>query len=116
MKKILIIDILGITNHPKFEKEDLVEFRSHCKCPENLVANEYMAAFIHQRNDEEVFWAKKNLEKVFVFSGGYDHPINVRGEGKIFNLPKSIYDKYIIKFINHYAETCQIDPNIFWGK
>ena len=86
MKKIIVIDNRGIQNHPNFSDFDFVEFLEKCDCPEHVEFNEYATAFIHNKNDVEVNWGKSNFDKVFIFSGDYENPVNVRGKNRIFNL------------------------------
>jgi hypothetical protein len=115
MKKILIIDNAESINDPDYSKFSFVEYMHSCEDLDKLKSSDYVTAFIHEDNNSEVYWAKQNIEVVFVFSGGFSNPENIMGKSKLYYLPRSIFNRYIEEFLKYYQTNGNINPDIFWG-
>jgi hypothetical protein len=113
MKKILIVDCLGLLQHPDVLQFSFVKFLPECDCINTIDPSEYEAAFIHDRNEREVQWAKEKLNKVILFSGGFIQFTNVRNENRIYKVRKSIYNAYIIDVLEEYARTGNLNLEKF---
>ncbi len=112
--QILIIDKLGLRNQPDYlAKYNFVSFVEKCNCEKTVDPQKYAAVFVHQRNDDEVIWAKQKIGCVVIFSGSYPSLVNIRGENRYYNVPKHLYDVNLYKVLDNYCQTGTIDPLLF---
>ena len=108
MKNILIIDNRGKTYHPYLEHYPFIKFYEQCNCLENINLDDFQIAIVHSGNIKESFWAKNNFKQVIIISGDFENPTDVRGQGKIFNIPREIYKRFACNIFDYYKNKNKI--------